>query len=42
MWLYRLRLDSGEDLYYDNIEEARYDKMQFGGEIFDRTGKQLF
>ena len=41
MWLYRLRLDSGEDLYFDIIEEARVDRMEYGGTIFDRTGKVI-
>ena len=42
MWVYRLRLESGEDFYYDNIKEARFDKMQFGGAIDYRTGKEVF
>lgn len=41
MWTYRLRLNSGEDLYYDSLQEARFDKMQFGGVIYDRTGKEV-
>jgi hypothetical protein len=42
MWTYRLRLNSGEDFYYDSLDEARFDKMEFGGAIFDRTGKEVF
>lgn len=42
MWVYRLRLNSGEDLYYDSIEEARQDKAEFGGSIFDKNGKEIF
>ena len=42
MWSYRLRLNSGEDLYYDDLIEARNDKFEFGGRIFDRTGKEIF
>ena len=42
MWVYRLRLFSGEDLYYDTLEEARFDKAEYGGTIFDRNGKEIF
>ena len=42
MWLYRLRLDSDEDFYYDNINDARYDRIQFGGTIFDNKGKVIY
>lgn len=41
MWIYRLRLNSGEDLYYDNLDEARFDKAEFGGVIYDRNGKEI-
>ena len=42
MWEYKLKLESGEDFYYDDLREARFDKMQFGGTIFDRNGKEVF
>lgn len=42
MWSYRLRLNSGEDFYYDDLEEARFDKIEFGGTIFDRNGKEIY
>lgn len=42
MWLYKLVLNSGEEFYYNELNEARYDKMQFCGTIFDRNGKEVF
>lgn len=42
VWVYRLRLDSGEDLYYDSLYEARYDKLEYGGTIYDRFGREVF
>lgn len=42
MWKYRLIIDSGEVLYYDNLEEARMDKLEYGGTIYDRKGKVVY
>lgn len=42
MWQYRLRLFSGEDLYYDSLEEARLDKAEFDGIIYDRNGNEVY
>lgn len=41
MWVYRLHLSDGQDLYYDDINEARKDRVQYGGVIYDRTGKEI-
>lgn len=42
MWVYKLVLDSGETLYYDTLDEARYDRLEFGGTIFDSKGKIIY
>ena len=40
--MFRLILASGDIFYYDTLEEARFDKMQFGGKIYDRNGKEIY
>ena len=42
MYEYTLHLESGETFYYDDLKEARFDKYQFGGTIFDRNGKEVY
>lgn len=42
MWSYKLVLASGDSFYYDSLEEARFDKMEHGGCIFDRNGKEVY
>jgi hypothetical protein len=41
MWEYKLVLDSGEELYYDNLDDARMDRLEFGGEIYDKNKRHI-
>lgn len=41
MWCYKLVTNSGDTFYYDSdeLEQARIDRLTYGGTITDKNGK---